>query len=128
MKLLEKLNKYNQYLSFNIFAFNGYTILLTKLYILYYYQICMQEYGQGSWVAAIGWLNAFFCCFIMTIFAIAVVVYIFEQIIEYKIRNSFFINNNVIKMIRYIGIIISLIYITKLVFSIAYILFFMQAS
>ena len=123
MNIVEKFDKLNSWYSYNIFAFNGFIILLTKLYLFYYYTSCMQKYGQGSWLASMSWLAFALACIIFAIFTIAFIVWIFEFVFNFKINNPLFSNNKIIKIIKYIGVAISLIYLVYNVTMLLYTLF-----
>ena len=125
MKLLNKLNKLNQYYSYNIFAFNGINILLMYCYLMYYYVACMKTYGSGSWMAAIAWLKFMFGCFIFAVFIIVFIVWLLEKAFDFKINNNFVVNNKILKIIRSTFAIISLCYISVYIFSFIQIIFTM---
>ena len=111
MNFFEKIDRLNYLYSYNVFAFNGILILLTGVYLFYYYHSCMQKYGQGSWLAALSWLMFVFGCIIFAIFIIAFIIWLFESAFKFKIKNAYIVNNKIIKIIRYISVIISLIYL-----------------
>ena len=111
MNIFEKLDKLNHFYSYNIFAFNGFTILLTRLYLLYYYNSCTLKYGQGSWLAAMSWLMLIFECIIYIIFITTFIVWLFERVFNFKINSTILIKNKIIYIIRYVGATISLIYL-----------------
>ena len=125
MKLLNKLNKLNQYYSYNIFALNGINILLTHFYLIYYYTACMNTYGEGSWMAAIAWLKFIFDCFIFFVFVIAFIIWLFECAFKFKINNNFIVNNNFLKFIRLILAIVAAFYLIINAFNFIKILFSM---
>jgi len=111
MNILKKFDKLNPLYSYNIFAFNGFIIILTRLYLLYYYNSCMQKYGQGSWLAAISWLMFIFGCIIFAIYTVAIIVWLFELVFKFQIKNNYFVNNKIIKVARYVCASVSLIYL-----------------
>lgn len=111
MHIFKKIDKLNHLYSFNILAFNGFAILLTGLYLLYYYLSNEQNFGQGSWVTAMSWLMYIFGCVIFIIFIIAFIIWLLESVFIFKINNNYFVNNKIIKIARYIFATISLIYL-----------------
>ena len=119
MNFFEKIDRLNQLYSYNIFASNGVLILLTVVYLFCYYYSCMQKYGQGSWLAALSWLMFIIGCIIFAIFIIAFIIWLLESAFKFKIKNDYIVNNKIIKTIRYISAIISLIY---LIYNIAILL------
>ncbi len=115
MSFLEKINKFNQYISFHIFAFAGWIALFVNIYLRIYYNKELEKYGtSGSWGDAFGW---FFLCLnaiVLSIFIIAFIIFLFERVFYFEIKNKFLVENKFLKIIRYIGFILSLIYLSLL--------------
>lgn len=114
---LEKLNKLNQYFSFNLIAFAGWIILFSKIYLSISYNHDLHLYDQGSWIATYGWLQLFFFAIYCSIFIIAFIIFLFEKMFHFKIHNKFFLENKFLKITFYLGFAITLIYCVVNLFS-----------
>ena len=111
MGILKNLDNFNYLYSYNIFAFNGLTIIITRLFFMYYYYVNYKKYGLGSWLAAASWLKFTIGCFIFAIFIIAFIVWLLEQAFQFKINNINFMNNIIIKILRHFCALISFSYL-----------------
>ena len=98
MKILEKINNLHPYISFNIFAFDGFFILF---FLTLPYLTNGNGYFNGGTVFG-GML------FILILLNLAFVVFLLEQAFEFKIKNKFFTQNKILKTLRYIGSIITI--------------------
>ena len=123
MKLLHKIDMLGQYYSFNVFAFNGLNIILTKICTLLYYNSCSKIYTDGSWLASIAWLKFILGCFIFAIFIFAFIIWLLECAFNFKINNKIIVNNIYIKIIRLFLAIISTYYIIINSFGLTYTMF-----
>ena len=112
MNLLDKLNKYNQKISFNIFALNGYFIFL----IFIYWNFLIEP--DYSYVALIFIFNAL----IISIFLIAFIVYCVEVVTQYKLPFAF-MQKKQYTLILLFGAFISMIYLLLLMMFFALPLF-----
>lgn len=117
MHLFEKINKANQYISFHIFTFAGWLTLFLKVFLIISYNRDLQTYGQGSWTAVYSWLQLYFFAIYASVFVIAFIVFLFEQIFSFRIKNKFLLENKALKIIRYVGAILAIIYIIFNLFS-----------
>lgn len=104
MKFLDKLYKYSQRISFNIFAFNGYIIF----FIFVYWNFLVEP--DYSYVSLLFIINAF----IISIFLIAFIAYSIEVVTQYKIPFAF-LKNRRYSFISLFGAIISTIYLLLLI-------------
>lgn len=115
MNSLEKINKFNQYISFHIFAFAGWIALFLNIYLRIEYNNELQKYGtSGSWGDAFGWFFLIFNAIAISIFTISFIFFLLERAFYFKIKNKFLVENRFLKIIRYIGSIMSLIYLSLL--------------
>lgn len=117
MFFLEKINKFNQYISFHIFAFAGWLTLFIKSYLIISYNIDLQKYGHGSWMAAYYWLHLCLFAIYAVFFVIAFIIFLFERAFYFKVKNKFLIENKILKVLRYTGATLALIYIVYNLFS-----------
>ncbi len=95
-------NLYKKY-SFNIFAICGY-IILFGFFVNFIQSKLLDSY------AFLWQLSLFNVIYIITLF-ISLIVYIFEKIFCFEIKNGFILNNHIICVLRYIGAFISTIYL-----------------
>ena len=93
--------------SFNIFAICGYIIFLG--FLVNFIQSKLLDSYAFLWQ-----ISLFNVIYTITLL-ISVIIYIFEKIFCFEIKNSFLINNNVICILRYIGAFISIIYLLTVV-------------
>ena len=112
MNLLDKLSKYNQRISFNIFALNGYFIFL----IFIYWNFLIEP--DYSYVALIFIFNAL----IISIFLIAFIVYCVEVVTQYKLPFAF-LQKKQYTLILLFGAFISMTYLLLLIIFFALPLF-----
>lgn len=117
MIFLEKINKLNQLISFHIFAFAGWLTFFIKIYLIISYNRELQIYGLGSWMAAYSWLQLYVFAIYVLFFLIAFIIFLFERAFYFKIKNNFLIENKFLKLFRYAGAILGLIYIVYNLFS-----------
>ena len=104
MNLLDKLSKYNQRISFNIFALNGYSIFL----IFIYWNFLIEP--DYSYVALIFIFNAL----IISIFLFAFIVYCVEVVTQYTLPHRF-LKSKQYTFILLFGTLISMIYLLLLI-------------
>ena len=112
MNLLDKLSRYNQRISFNIFALNGYFIFL----IFIYWNFLIEP--DYSYVALIFIFNAL----IISIFLIAFIIYCVEVVTQYKLPFAF-MQKKQYTLILLFGAFISMIYLLLLMMFFALPLF-----
>ncbi len=112
MNLLDKLSRYNQRISFNIFALNGYFIFLI---FIYWNFLIEPDYSS---VALIFIFNAL----IISIFLIAFIVYCVEVVTQYKLPFAF-MKKKQYTLILLFGAFISMIYLLLLMMFFALPLF-----
>ena len=112
MNLLDKLSRYHQRISFNIFALNGYFIFL----IFIYWNFLIEP--DYSYVALIFIFNAL----IISIFLIAFIVYCVEVVTQYKLPFAF-MQKKQYTLILLFGAFISMIYLLLLMMIFALPLF-----
>lgn len=112
MNLLDKLSKYNQRISFNIFALNGYFIFLI---FIYWNFLIEPDYSS---VALIFIFNAL----IISIFLFAFIVYCVEVVTQYKLPFAF-MQKKQYTLILLFGALISIIYLILLIMFFALPLF-----
>ena len=112
MNLLDKLSKYNQRISFNIFALNGYFIFL----IFIYWNFLIEP--NYSYIALLFIFNAL----IISIFLFACIVYCVEVVTQYKLPFAF-LQKKQYTLILLFGAFISMIYLLLLIMFFALPLF-----
>ena len=98
MKFLDKLSKYNQRISFNIFALNGYFALLMLLKPLLINGLV--------WL----WLNAI----VVSIYLITFIVYCVEVVTQYELPITF-LKDKHCSFILLFGALVSIIYLLLLI-------------
>ena len=113
MKSLDKLNKYNQKFSFNIFAICGYIILLGYLV----------NFIQSKDSYALLWQISLFNVIYAIVLLTSAITFVFEKALNLNIKNSFIVNNHFICVIRYFGAFISTIYTILAIIFLLMILF-----
>ena len=106
MNFLDKLSKYNQRISFNIFALNGYFALLMLL--------------KPLLINGLVWLclNAI----VVSIYLITFIVYCVEVVTQYKLPFTF-LKNKCCSFILLFGALVSIIYLLLLILFFALPLF-----
>ncbi len=104
MKFVDKLNKYNQKISFNIFALNGYNIMLIFIYWTF---LTEPDY---SYIPLLIIFNAI----ITSVFIVAFIVFCIEIITQYKIPFGF-LKYKQYSLVLLFGTLISIIYLVTLV-------------
>ena len=118
MSFFEKINKFNQYISFHIFAFAGWIALFVKIYLYRIYCQELQKYGgPGDWGDGFAWLTIVASALVLFIFLIAFIIFLFERVFNFKIKNKFLLKNKILKIIRYVGAFLALIYIVFNLFN-----------
>ena len=112
MNLLDRLNRYNQKISFNIFALNGYLTLFAFIYFSFFLKP-----NSADWIL-------WFCIYaiITAIYLIASIVYCIEVVTQYKIPFAF-LKNRRYSFILLFGAIVSTIYLLLLIMFFALPLF-----
>lgn len=98
MNFLDKLSKYDQRISFNIFALNGYFALLMLLKPPSMHGI--------TWL----WLNAI----VVSIYLITFIIYCFEVVTQYELPFTF-LKNKCCSFILLFGALVSIIYLLLLI-------------
>lgn len=112
MNLINKLNKYNQRISFNIFALNGYLVLFAFVYLSF----SLKPHSTD-------WL-LWFCIYaiITAIYLIAFIVYCVEVVTQYRLPFAY-LKNKRYTFILLFGALISIIYLILLIMFFALPLF-----
>ena len=112
MNFLDKLSKYNQRISFNIFALNGYLVLFTYVYLSFFLK---PQYTD--WIL-------WFCIYaiITAIYLIAFIVYCVEVVTQYWLPFAY-LKNKRYTFILLLGALISMIYLVLLIMFFALPLF-----
>lgn len=124
MNFFEKINKFNQYISFHIFAFAGWIALFVKIYLYRIYCQELQKYGSpGDWGDGFAWLTIGASVLALSVFIIAFIIFLFERVFNFKIKNKFLLENKILKIFRYIGSIFSLIYLSLIFVFLFYVIF-----
>lgn len=100
MKILEKINNLHQYISFNILAFVGYLCLYFEGYNYY-----SSKSQPDAGIVALAELFL-----ILILLNLAFVVFLLEQAFEFKIKNKFYTQSKILKILRYIGSITTILY------------------
>lgn len=106
MNFLDKLSKYDQRISFNIFALNGYFALLMLLKPSSMHGI--------TWL----WLNAI----VVSIYLIAFIAYCVEVVTQYKLLFGFLKNKRYLFILLF-GALVSITYLLLLILFFALPLF-----
>ena len=102
MNFFKNIKNFHNKFSFNIFTICGYIIFLG--FCVNFIQSKLLDSYALLWQ-----LSLFNVIYLITLF-ISVIIYIFEKIFCFEIRNDFFIKNHIICILRYIGVSISTIY------------------
>ena len=112
MKFLDKLNKYNQRISFEIFTLNGYLALFGYIYLSFFI-----EPNYVDWIL-------WFCIYaiITAIYIIAFIFYRVEVVTQYKLPFEF-LKNKRYSFILSFGALISMIYLLLLLSFVVSLLF-----
>ena len=97
---LDKLNKFNQNISYNLFALNGYFALISHIYVCF-----IMEHDYVSWIAVF-----LFNATLMAIYCLIGIIWCIEQITEYKLPFAF-LKHIVCTIVLLFGAIISTIYL-----------------
>ena len=104
MNFLDKLSKYNQSISFNIFAFNGYITLLVYIYFSFFLEPKSTD-----------WILWFCICAILTVILLfAFIFYCVEITTKYKLPFKF-LKSKQYTFILLFGALISIIYLLLLI-------------
>ena len=112
MNLLDMLNRYNQKISFNIFALNGYVILFAYVYLHFFLKPKSTD-----------WILWFCICAIITaIYLFSFIVHCVEVITQYKLPFGF-LKNKLYSFILLFGALISMIYLLLLLSYLVFLLF-----
>jgi len=100
MKFLDKLNKYNQRISFNIFALNGYLVLFVYACLSFFLKP-----NSADWIL-------WFCVYaiITAIYLIAFIAYCIEVVTQYELPFTF-LKKKHYSFILLFGALVSLIYL-----------------
>ena len=111
MNFFEKINEFNQYISFYIFGYNGFLCVVIVLYLYIEYQRQLRS-SSITWGDGFAWLTIGASALVLFIFLIAFIIFLFERVFYFKIKNMFLLENNILKLFRYVGCIFSLIYLS----------------
>ena len=103
MHFFKNIKNFHNKFSFNIFTICGYIIFLG---------VCV-NFIQSKLLDSYAflWQLSLFNVIYIIILFISLIVYIFEKIFCFEIKNGFIINNHIICILRYIGAFISTIYL-----------------
>ncbi len=115
MKFFEKINKFNRYISFHVFGYNGFLCALIVLYLYVEYKDLLHSSSITCGDAFV-WLIISASALVLLVFVIAFIIFLFERIFYFKIKNKFLLENKILELFRYIGSVFSLIYFS-LVFA-----------
>ena len=112
MKFLNKLSKYNQKISFNIFALNGYLVLLAYIDLSFFLKS-----NSADWIL-------WFCIYaiITAIYLIAFIACCVEIVTQYKLPFAF-LQKKQYTLILLFGAFISMTYLLLLMMFLALPLF-----
>ena len=104
MNLLDKLSRYNQRISFNIFALNGYLALFAFINLSFFLKP-----NSANWIL-------WFCIYaiITAIYIVAFIVYCVEVVTQYKLSFTF-LKNKQCTLILLLGALISMIHLLLLI-------------
>lgn len=123
-KLFDTINSFNKYIGFNLLGLNGlvFALVLCKIFYFDYYIECIKNNhlsGQGI----VGLMIAFYI-FIAGTFAVgALGLCVFETTTKYRITNRLLTQNIFILVLKYIGAIFSLIFLSLTVWSVSVLIF-----
>ena len=106
---LDKLNKFNQNISYIIFALNGYLAVLVNIYLFY-----IMPSGSAS-----GMIGFIYNLIIIAIYFFAGIVWGIEQITEYKLPFNF-LKHTLCTVFLLIGAIISTLYLSNIIITFLY--------
>lgn len=98
MKLYEKIKSLNKSYSYNIFALIGIFILTFKIF-------CILKNSYTYDYAVIDYL------LFPVLFLLTFIIYVFELIFQFKIKNERVLNNKIINIVRFVGVVVSIIYL-----------------
>lgn len=112
MNFLDNLSKYNQKISFNILALNGYLVLFAYVYLSF-----SLKSTSADWIL-------WFCIYaiITAIYLIAFIVYCVEVVTQYKLPFCF-LKDKRYSFLLLFGALISMIYLLLLLSFVASLLF-----
>ena len=116
MNFFEKINEFNQYISFHIFGYNGFLCVVIVLYLYIEYQRQLRS-SSITWGDGFAWLTIGASALVLFIFLIAFIIFLFERVFNFKIKNKFLLKNKILKFIRYVGVFLALIYIVFNLFN-----------
>ena len=95
------LNKLNQYYSFQLFSITGWLILiLIAIFGTNYIQSVNKSYEVGFALLLV----------IPILLLLSFILAIVESIIGLKINNKFFLENKIIKIVRFLGALFAFLY------------------
>lgn len=106
---LDKLNKFNQYISYNLFALNGYFMILLNAYLFY-----IMPSSTAS-----GMIGFFYNLIIIAIYFLTGIVCCIEQITEYKLPFKL-LQSRLLTILLLPGAILSTIYLSNIIITILY--------
>ena len=120
MNFFEKIYEFNQYISFHIFGYNGFLCVVIVLYLYIEYQRQLRS-SSITWGDGFAWLTIGASALVLFIFLIAFIIFLFERVFYFKIKNRFLLENKILKLFRYVGAFLALIYI---IFNLFYLVSF----
>ena len=109
MKFANKINDLNKYIGFHLYSFLGlFTIIELPA-------IWLSNTGHlGYNISFDGFADILYLCFLASIdfilITIATWILIFEYVSNKELKNGFILNNKYLKIIRYIGALISTLF------------------
>ncbi len=106
---IDKFNKFNQNISYIIFAFNGYLALIFHIYMFF-----IMEHDYVSWI-----LVFLFNAILMAVYCFIGIIWCIEQITEYKLPFAF-LKHIICTVVLILGAILSIIYLSYIIITILY--------
>ena len=106
MKFFLNLSKLNQYYSFQLFSITGWLILIfITVFGSNYIQSINKSYEIGFVLLLI----------IPILLLLSLILAIIEYIVGFKINNKFFVENKILKIVRFSGALFSFFYSVYLI-------------
>ena len=106
---LDKLNKFNQNISYNLFALNGYFMIFLNAYLFY-----IMPSSTAS-----GMIGFIYNLIIIAIYLFIGIAWCIEQITEYKLPFAF-LKHISCTIVLLLGAILSTIYLSNIIITILY--------
>lgn len=98
MKFTKKIKSLNKSYSYNLYSLIGILILFFQIFCL-----LKNNYTYGYAITNYLLFPVFFL--------LTFIIYVFELILQFKIENEKFLNNKTISIVRFVGVLISTIYL-----------------